>query len=136
MNLITVSRRGRVEDLPNQPPKDLITALYDIWPEFTTQFVKVIYRNLDFPANQANSALGWKGHHIWPKSQGWTTYPALTDVYSKAPADSTVLDRKLNFWFGECGKVKEANKCFSPATFRIISRGSKSPRHVFLHSPI
>jgi O-antigen/teichoic acid export membrane protein len=32
MNLITVSHRGRVEDLLNQAPKDLITALYDLRP--------------------------------------------------------------------------------------------------------
>ena len=52
-----------------------------------------MYRDVDFPANIANTQLGWEREDLWPCQRGWDFPDNLdvwTDIYGKAPADSTV----------------------------------------------
>ena len=117
--LITDTHR---QSLPNilrtQGEADVLTALRDLWPGQDFQTVRVLYRDIDFPSNIANTQLGWEREDLWPLGRGWGLQDAepLTDVHAKAPADATVLTRKQALFFGLCGTVEFLDFCATPAT--------------------
>mmetsp|Transcript_3551 Transcript_3551/g.9795 ORF Transcript_3551/g.9795 Transcript_3551/m.9795 type:complete len:541 (-) Transcript_3551:2455-4077(-) len=118
MQLITDSHRRVLSDR-HQDTLGLTNALATVWQGSTSNFVKVIYRDIDFPVLEGTGDLGWKRHHLWAYNRGWndTSSPeAWTDLHGKAPADASVLRRKLNLWFNRCSQVEDGAKCRSPAT--------------------
>lgn len=128
MNL-TIAAQREILSPSVADERGLIAALIDLWPgKSITNGVRLIYRDIDIPANQANTNLGWRRHHLWPLGRGWdeSNVDALTDIYNKAPADSTVLVKKDDIregavtgnplFFGICGTVENSTLCQSPAT--------------------
>lgn len=112
--------------LPNVAPvqgdDDILVALVDLYPGTVEESVRLVYRDIDFPAVPAGSPNTWKREDLWPIDRGvLRTSSALTDVHSKIPADYTVLFIKSALFFGECGTVEAQGKCKTPATVESAS---------------
>lgn len=118
--LINETHRQVLPSVPEeQDGVNIIMALRALWPGETFDTVRVIYRDIDFPSNIANTQLGWEREDLWPRGRGWDIpedVEAWTDVHAKAPADSTVRVKKDKLFFGSCGTVERIEACVSPAT--------------------
>ena len=126
--LITESHRNVLDNVaPTKDGDDILQALHDLWPGQDDEqnaltdnnTVRVLYRDVDFPANIANTQLGWEREDLWPRQRGWDfpdNLDAWTDIYGKAPADSTVRVAKRTLFFGLCGTVESQDACIKPAT--------------------
>ena len=98
---------------------DVYLALMDLWPggesNDTTTTVHLIYRDISFPAVPYDNTNTWDRADLWPLERGIPrSTDGHTDVHSKAPADSTVLNRQGALFFGECGTVELLDICIQP----------------------
>lgn len=119
LELLVLSTHRNV--LPNvaevQGGDDIYTALMDLDKGSEPETVHLVYRDIDMNDFPAGNLLTWFREDLWPIARGAVRgTPALTDVHSKKPADSTVLLKKADLFFGECGTVESASACVSPAT--------------------
>jgi endonuclease I len=96
---------------------DILTALIDLDRGTSNDTVRLLYRNINFPSLPAGDRNSWSREDLWPIERGATREsPALTDVHSKKPADSSVLLKKDRLFFGICGTVENEGACSRPAT--------------------
>lgn len=108
--------------LPNTAPiqggDDILRALTDLDPgDAPGETVRLLYRDISYPATPAGDPNTWRREDLWPIARGASRdSPALTDVHSKKPADSTVLLKKDRLFFGLCGTVENDGACSRPAT--------------------
>ena len=115
--ILDTHRRVLPNIAPVQGDDDILVALVDLYPGTVEETVRLVYRDIDFPAVPAGSPNSWRREDLWPIDRGvLRTSPALTDVHSKVPADYTVLFIKSALFFGECGTVNQESACKRPAT--------------------
>ena len=97
---------------------DILVALIDLNPgDVPYETVRLLYRNISFPAIPAGNPNTWMREDLWPVERGASRdSPALTDPHFKAPADATVLEKKSSLFFGACGTVETDAACSRPAT--------------------
>lgn len=78
--------------------------------------VRLVYRQIDFPANPHGTTDTWNREHLWPKSRGVEyTGADFTDIHHLRPADWNVNSARGNLFFGDCGLVAPATACTIPA---------------------
>jgi endonuclease I len=125
---LTETHRNILPSFPtNEQPDDIVAALIDLWPASahgtgTDDEIHLIYSNTAIASRPALGLENWRPEQYWPLTRGVSvTSATYTDVHQNAPADYSVLDDKealnRNFvvFYGECGTVKDAELCVSPA---------------------
>ncbi|CAB9508537.1 Endonuclease I [Seminavis robusta] len=111
---------------------DVWKALIDVDAGQEPDTVRLLYRQVDFPALPHGTASTWNREHLWPKSRG-VEYSGsdFTDVHHLFPADWNVNSARSNLFFGSCGLVEPQSSCKSPAHTEAAS-DTESDSQVFL----
>ena len=97
---------------------DVWKALMDLDPggSESDNTVRLIYRQVDAPAQPHGTPATWNREHLWPKSWGvGFTGADFTDIHHLKPSDWNVNSARNNLYFGACGIAEPLSECRSPA---------------------
>ena len=91
---------------------DTWDALIDVDIGFSTDTVRLIYKEADVSSLAYGTSDTWNREHLWPKSLGvGSSGYDYTDIHALRPSDWNVNAARGNKFFGECGVADVQADC-------------------------